>query len=186
MNRYITLSFFLLFFLGNALYPQQKTLSNNLYTTLSESGIETEIQLLSNSQSESFPFSIIYSSQTTNKYPLHKLCVIIPQNTAFLIKNELIDFIKKLEKDKTPYYVDIILTADDYSPIPEEILPTIPAGTATFIDNLDTNEYTDKAGAYGIQGYAARFVEKICGCYFNVVGLPLSLLDNILSEKGII
>jgi hypothetical protein len=142
MNRYITLSFFLLFFLGNALYPQQKTLSNNLYTTLSESGIETEIQLLSNSQSESFPFSIIYSSQTTNKYPLHKLCVIIPQNTAFLIKNELIDFIKKLEKDKTPYYVDIILTADDYSPIPEEILPTIPAGTATFIDNLDTNEYT--------------------------------------------
>ena len=51
---------------------------------------------------------------------------------------------------------------------------------------LNTNEYADKAGAYGIQGYAAKFVEKICGCYFNVVGLPLSLLDNILSEKGII
>ncbi len=51
---------------------------------------------------------------------------------------------------------------------------------------LDTNEYADKAGAYGIQGYAARFVDKICGCYFNVVGLPLSLLDNILSEKGIL
>ena len=142
MNRYITLSLFLLFFLGNALYPQQQTLSNNLYTTLSESGIETEIQLLSNSQSESFPFSIIYSSQTTNKYPLHKLCVIIPQNTAFLLKNELVDFIKKIEQAKTPYYVDIVLTADDYSPIPEDILPTIPAGTATFIDNLDTNEYT--------------------------------------------
>ena len=44
---------------------------------------------------------------------------------------------------------------------------------------LDTNEYKDKAGAYGIQGYAARFVEKIHGCYFNVVGLPLSLLDKI-------
>ena len=142
MNRYITLSLFLLFFLGNALYPQQQTLSNNLYTTLSESGIETEIQLLSNSQSESFPFSIIYSTQTTNKYPLHKLCIIIPQNTAFLLKNELVDFIKKIEQAKTPYYVDIVLTADDYSPIPEDILPTIPAGTATFIDNLDTNEYT--------------------------------------------
>lgn len=50
---------------------------------------------------------------------------------------------------------------------------------------LDTNEYADKAGAYGIQGYAARFVEKICGCYFNVVGLPLSLLDKILSDKGV-
>ena len=132
----------MLFFLGNALYPQQKTLSNNLYTTLSESGIETEIQLLSNSQSESFPFSIIYSSQTTNKYPLHKLCIIIPQNTAFLLKNELVNFIKKIEQAKTPYYVDIVLTADDYSPIPKDILPTIPAGTATFINNLDTNEYT--------------------------------------------
>ena len=132
----------MLFFLGNALYPQQKTLSNNLYTTLSESGIETEIQLLSNSQSENFPFSIIYSTKTTNKYPLHKLCVIIPQNTAFLLKNEIVDFIKKLEKIKTPYYVDIVLTADDYSPIPEDVLQTIPAGTATFIENLDTNEYT--------------------------------------------
>lgn len=50
---------------------------------------------------------------------------------------------------------------------------------------LDTNEYADKAGAYGIQGHAARFAEKICGCYFNVVGLPLSLLDDILSEKGV-
>ncbi len=54
------------------------------------------------------------------------------------------------------------------------------------IDNyLDTNEYADKAGAYGIQGYAARFVEKICGCYFNVVGLPLSLLDDLLFKKGV-
>ena len=51
---------------------------------------------------------------------------------------------------------------------------------------LDRNEYADKAGAYGIQGYAARFVDKINGCYSNVVGLPLSLLDKILSEKGII
>lgn len=48
---------------------------------------------------------------------------------------------------------------------------------------LDSDEYKDKAGAYGIQGYAARFVEKIHGCYFNVVGLPLSLLDKILTEK---
>jgi len=41
---------------------------------------------------------------------------------------------------------------------------------------LDSNEYEGKAGAYGIQGKAAVFVEKIDGCYFNVVGLPLSKL----------
>jgi septum formation protein len=33
-----------------------------------------------------------------------------------------------------------------------------------------------KAGAYAIQGLASKFVERIDGCYFNVMGLPLSLV----------
>ena len=41
-----------------------------------------------------------------------------------------------------------------------------------------------RAGAYGIQDYAALFVEKIDGCYFNVMGLPLSVLDRLLKEFG--
>jgi septum formation protein len=39
---------------------------------------------------------------------------------------------------------------------------------------LDTNEAFDKAGAYGIQGSAMIFVDKIDGCFYNVVGLPVS------------
>lgn len=39
-----------------------------------------------------------------------------------------------------------------------------------------SGEASDKAGAYGIQGRAAAFVERIEGCYFNVVGLPLASL----------
>jgi septum formation protein len=43
-------------------------------------------------------------------------------------------------------------------------------------------EPMDKAGAYAIQGVASRFVERIEGCYFNVVGLPVALVCRRLRE----
>ncbi len=47
-----------------------------------------------------------------------------------------------------------------------------------------SGEPMDKAGAYAIQGLGARFVERISGCYYNVVGLPLARLTAMLSEAG--
>ena len=45
-------------------------------------------------------------------------------------------------------------------------------------------EPMDKAGAYAIQGIAGRFIPRIEGCYFNVVGLPLARLFALLRELG--
>jgi septum formation protein len=47
-----------------------------------------------------------------------------------------------------------------------------------------TGEPLDKAGGYAIQGFAGRFVERVEGCYFNIVGLPLARLYRMLVELG--
>lgn len=49
---------------------------------------------------------------------------------------------------------------------------------------LATGEPFDKAGAYGIQGAGGRFVRRIEGCYFNVMGLPLSRVWTMLRDAG--
>lgn len=54
-------------------------------------------------------------------------------------------------------------------------------------DYIASEEPMDKAGAYGIQGRGARLVQKIDGCYYNVVGLPvnktLGILDSFVEKN---
>jgi septum formation protein len=67
-----------------------------------------------------------------------------------------------------------------------EVAAEITHVTMRTLSPLDISQYVaggepmDKAGAYAIQGYAARWIPRISGCYFNVVGLPLALVASLL------
>ena len=49
---------------------------------------------------------------------------------------------------------------------------------------LKTGESLDKAGAYGAQGYGSLIVERVEGCFFNVIGLPIYKLSRLLEQQG--
>ncbi|WP_027624985.1 Maf-like protein [Clostridium lundense] len=70
---------------------------------------------------------------------------------------------------------EYVCTEVKFSNIPDDLI----------LKYIESGEPMDKAGAYGIQGYGGIFVEKINGCYYNVVGLPLNKLYFLLKEMGV-
>jgi septum formation protein len=67
---------------------------------------------------------------------------------------------------------DVETTEVKFSRVPEAELAAYCA----------TDEPLDKAGGYGIQGYAARWIPWIDGCYFNVMGLPIAKVVGLIEE----
>ena len=57
---------------------------------------------------------------------------------------------------------------------------------AEIADYVASGEPMDKAGAYAIQGRAARWIPRIVGCYFNVMGLPLALVSSMIEASNIV
>ena len=58
----------------------------------------------------------------------------------------------------------------------------IPLSDAEIAAYVASGEPVDKAGAYAIQGLASKFIDRVEGCYFNVVGLPVALVYRHLRE----
>ncbi len=69
--------------------------------------------------------------------------------------------------------------------IVESVTTTVvfaPLSEREIEDYVGSGEPLDKAGAYAIQGLAAKFVERLEGCYFNVMGLPVATLYRMLKD----
>ncbi len=76
----------------------------------------------------------------------------------------------------------VCLVAPGFEQTEAEITQVVfsPLSEDEIAQYVHTNEPLDKAGAYAIQGIASRWVERIDGCYFNVVGLPLPRVYRML------
>ena len=79
-----------------------------------------------------------------------------------------------LEAPSGHRWVETVSTQVRFGPLTEEEIRQYVA----------TGEPLDKAGAYAIQGLASKFVERIEGCYCNVVGLPVPTLYRLLKEAA--
>lgn len=102
-------------------------------------------------------------------------------------KEEAISILKNLSGNTHFVYTGFSI----YNPFKNILLTDFEKTEVTFrnlsdneiVDYVETGSPMDKAGAYGIQDdFGAVFVERINGCYYNVVGLPISKLYNILQE----
>ncbi len=102
-------------------------------------------------------------------------------------KEDAEDMLRLLGGRVHQVYTGIAVIADS------QMLQAFEATDVRFCDLTDelvawyvgTGEPMDKAGAYAIQGKGARLIERIDGCYFNVVGLPVYRLSRLLEEVGV-
>lgn len=128
------------------------------------------------------PSSIIIAADTIVVYDKHILGK--PAN-----EKEAYDFLNLLngQTHQVMTAICLINTATAYTEaqVEETLVYFRPLSGSEIKAYIATNEPFGKAGAYAIQGRGSLLVEKIEGCYFNVVGLPLTRLYLMLKEQGI-
>ena len=119
----------------------------------------------------------------------HPNSLVIAADTIVVVHNAILgkpsdraeakDMLRRLSGRRHEVLTGLCLTTTDE---PQRVYSSVTCSGVSFRhmsgDDIDwyinTKEYQDKAGAYGIQGFASLFINRIEGCYFNVVGFPVS------------
>ena len=106
-------------------------------------------------------------------------------------EQEAFEMIRSLQGDTHQVYTGVAVLDFDkngektvISHAVETKVSVNPMSTEEIQKYIESKEPMDKAGAYGIQGRFSAFIEKIEGDYFNVVGLPVSYVYQVLKELG--
>jgi septum formation protein len=153
-----------------------------------------EMPLLENKGKEVVSFNALAKAKCVRKDG----CVSIGADTAVYLDGsgfgkpkddrEAVEFLKRLSGKTHKVYTGVAVVCDN-----NEMVCVVETDV-TFRDIKDEEIYhyvksgspKDKAGAYGIQDFGAVFVREIKGDYFNVVGLPISTLHDMLVKCGVI
>lgn len=90
-------------------------------------------------------------------------------------KHEVLTGICVIDKKNNKIITDYEVTSVFFNDLSDEEI----------LSYIKTKEPFDKAGAYGIQGFGSLLVKRIEGCYFNVVGMPVTKLYMILKKMGV-
>ncbi|GMQ56120.1 Maf-like protein [Vallitalea sediminicola] len=125
--------------------------------------------------------------------------LVIGCDTVVVFENEILgkpknigqaaDYLKKLSGNKHLVYsgIAILDVGSNKKYISHEVTEVYmkDLNEEEIAYYINTGEPLDKAGAYGIQGVGAIFIEKINGDYYNVMGLPLNKLYKGLNKLGV-
>ena len=140
--------------------------------------------------------AVLKGNDVSEKFD-HKDSIIISSDTIVVFNNseimnkpknreEAYEMLKKLSNRTHSVFTSLYIK-DNYKNIEisdfiETKVKFIELDNELIESYLDTDEYKDKAGSYGIQGYGSKIVEKINGCYFSVMGFPISLFARKIRE----
>ena len=142
-----------------------------------------------------------HAGSTAGEEKAIKDTVIIGADTIVVLDDEILgkpsdeeDAVRMLTRlQGREHWVYTGVAVLDFGPDGEKTVINYPVGTKVYVNAMTEDEIRayvatkdplDKAGAYGIQGRFAAYIDRIDGDYYNVVGLPVSRVYRTLRECG--